>query len=89
MGVAAGCRSQHGNDAAGGAARVDAEVTGGGVEEYVIQKYWPGVKSTSWPSRSKTTRSVPFATSRFSLICARTPPTVALSWAQAESRVLL
>ena len=31
------------------------------------QKYWPGVKSTSCPGRSKTTSSVPFATSRFSL----------------------
>jgi len=30
----------------------------------VTQKYWPGSKSTSRPSRSKTTSSVPFATSR-------------------------
>ena len=39
----------------------------------VSQKYWPARKSTSSPSRSKRTKSVPFATSRFSLIVARIP----------------
>src|SRR5215208_1819496 len=36
------------------------------------KKYCPGVKSTSSPSRSNVTSSVPFATSCFSLISART-----------------
>src|SRR5262245_60623766 len=37
----------------------------------VTKKYCPGSKSTSSPRRSKVTNSVPFATSRFSLIVAR------------------
>src|SRR5215217_5049782 len=37
----------------------------------VTKKYWPGLKSTSSPRRSKVTSSVPLATSCFSLICAR------------------
>src|SRR5438105_1261753 len=37
----------------------------------VTKKYWPGVNSTSSPNRSKTTSSVPFATSRFSATRAR------------------
>src|SRR5207244_9978057 len=37
----------------------------------VTKKYWPGVNSTSSPHRSKRTRSVPFATSRFSTTRAR------------------
>src|SRR5215211_4800279 len=37
----------------------------------VTKKYWPGSNSTSRPRRSKVTSSVPFATSRFSLIRAR------------------
>src|SRR5215207_2697473 len=37
----------------------------------VTKKYCPGLKSTSSPPRSKVTRSVPFATSCFSLIRAR------------------
>jgi hypothetical protein len=36
------------------------------------QKYWPGRYSNCSPCKSKTTSSVPFATSRFSLIVART-----------------
>src|SRR5262249_33901926 len=49
------------------------------------QKYCPAVQSSCSPSRSKTTNSVPFATSCFSLIVARTayvrPETV--SWFSA------